>query len=232
MNSFIQEFIGTAILILFGNGVVSNVVLKNSKGNSSGWIVIALGWGVAVFLGALASGGAAMNPAGSIADFIVNGSFSAGELLSKIGGQFAGAIFGSVLVYAAYKLHFDNHPDPAEQLGCFSNAPAIRNNFWNFVTEAIATAALIFIAMRMQDAVSDLGSVKNLPLLFLVLGIGLSLGGPTGYAINPARDLGPRIAHFLLPIKGKGSSDWGYSWIPVVAPIVGAIIGAFLAKAV
>jgi glycerol uptake facilitator protein len=225
---FIAEIIGTMILILLGDGVVANVVLGKTKGNSSGWIVITFGWGMAVFVGAYsvaAISGAHLNPAVTIGLAVTN-QLDWGNVPVYIIGQFIGAFIGAVLVFVHYYPHFAETEDPGLKLAVFSTGPAIRNTGLNLVSEIIGTFMLIFgILMLANGNFSGLGP---LPVALLVLGIGLSLGGSTGYAINPARDLGPRIAHFLLPIPGKGDSDWGYSWIPVVGPIIGAVVAGVL----
>lgn len=228
---FLPEFIGTALLIILGDGVVANVVLNKTKGQNSGWIVITLGWGMAVFLGVYASlhfgGSGHLNPAFTLA-VAAFGDFDKSLLLPFITGQFAGAIAGATLVWLAYKQHFDETADKDLKLAVFCNAPAIRNTAHNLVTEIIGTFVLVFGALSITPAAgSSLGTLDALPVALLVLGIGLSLGGPTGYAINPARDLGPRIAHAFLPIKGKRDSDWDYAWIPVTGPIAGALLAAW-----
>lgn len=232
-SPFLGEFVGTALLLIMGGGVVANVVLNKTKGQNSGWIVITFGWAMAVFLGVFASnslgGSGHLNPAVTIA-VTAFGDFDSSLLLTYIGAQFAGTITGAIVVWIAYKQHFDETPDPALKLAVFSTAPAIRNPLYNLLTEIIGTFILLFgalLASKLKYGYS-LGTLEALPVALLVLGIGLSLGGPTGYAINPARDLGPRIAHFILPIKGKGSSDWGYAWIPVIGPIIGALLAAYL----
>jgi glycerol uptake facilitator protein len=231
MNHFIGEFIGTMLLIILGGGVVANVVLNKTKGNNSGWIVITFGWGMAVFLGVNAStalgGGGHLNPAATIA-LTVFGDFDAANLVIYIVAQFAGAIAGSIIVWVAYKQHFDETTDADLKLAVFCNAPAIRNTGYNLITEIIGTFVLVLGASLFSKHTASTGALDALPVGLLVLGIGLSLGGPTGYAINPARDLGPRIAHFILPIKNKRDSDWSYSWIPVVGPIIGALIAAWV----
>jgi glycerol uptake facilitator protein len=233
MSPFIGEFIGTMLLIIMGDGVVANVVLNKTKGNNGGWIVIVFGWAMAVFLGVYVStslgGSGHLNPAVTIAMVAFN-NFDAALLPTYILAQFAGAITGGVIVWLAYKQHFDNTDDKEGKLAVFCNAPAIRGYGYNLITEIIGTFVLVFGAMAMSKPASTLGTLDALPVGLLILGIGLSLGGPTGYAINPARDLGPRIAHFILPIKNKRDSDWGYSWIPVVGPIIGALIAAYLFK--
>ncbi|TMI64465.1 MAG: aquaporin family protein [Bacteroidetes bacterium] len=233
MSSFIPEFVGTAILIILGAGVIANVVLNKTKGNNSGWIVITFGWAMAVYMGASASlalgGSGHLNPAVTIAMATMT-DFDNSKVLPFIAGQFAGAIVGSIIVWIAYKQHFDETADASTQLAVFSTAPAIRNTGWNLMTEIIGTFVLVLGGSLLSKPASNTGSLGALPVGLLILAIGLSLGGPTGYAINPARDLGPRIAHFILPIKNKRDSDWSYSWIPVVGPIIGALIAAYVFK--
>jgi glycerol uptake facilitator protein len=229
---FMPEFIGTAILIILGDGVVANVVLHKTKGQNSGWMVITFGWAMAVFMGVYActhfGGMGHLNPAFTLAAAAFIPNFDQSLVLPFIAGQFAGAIAGATLVWIAYKQHFDETADKDLKLAVFCNAPAIRHTTHNLITEIIGTFILVFGALAIpQSGGVNLGTLNALPVALLVLGIGLSLGGPTGYAINPARDLGPRIAHFLLPIAGKRDSDWGYSWIPVVGPIIGALLGAW-----
>lgn len=230
MSPFIGEFVGTALLIIMGDGVVANVVLNKTKGQNSGWIVITFGWAMAVFLGVYAStalgGSGHLNPAVTIA-LTAFADFDSALLPTYIGAQFAGAIAGATIVWLAYKQHFAETTDKDLKLAVFCNAPAIRSTGHNLITETIGTFILMFGALAMTPAASSLGTLDALPVALLVLGIGLSLGGPTGYAINPARDLGPRIAHFILPVAGKRDSDWSYSWIPVVGPIAGALLGAW-----
>ena len=233
MNHFTGEFIGTMLLIILGDGVVANVVLNKTKGNNSGLIVIAFGWAIAVFVGVYTStklgGSGHLNPAVTIAMTAFNG-FDSTLLPTYIEAQFAGAITGGIIVWLAYKKHFDATEDKDAMLAVFCNAPAIRSTVFNLITEIIGTFVLVFGALAMSKPSSTLGTLDALPVGLLILGIGLSLGGPTGYAINPARDLGPRIAHFILPIKNKRDSDWGYSWIPVVGPVIGAMIAGYLFK--
>jgi len=235
MSPFFGEFIGTMLLIIMGDGVVANVVLNKTKGNNSGWIVITFGWAMAVFLGVYVStslgGSGHLNPAVTIAMAAFD-NFDVTLLPTYILAQFAGAISGAIIVWIAYKQHFDSTDDKDGKLAVFCNAPAIRGYGYNLMTEVIGTFVLVFGAMAigMSKPASTLGTLDALPVALLILGIGLSLGGPTGYAINPARDLGPRIAHFILPIKNKRDSDWGYSWIPVVGPIIGALLAAYLFK--
>jgi len=231
MSPFIGEFIGTMLLIILGDGVVANVVLNKTKGNNSGWIVIAFGWAMAVFLGvyvAIKLGGSGhLNPAATIAMALFNG-FDTSLVVPYIIAQMSGAITGAIVVWLAYKQHFDDTIEGDAKLAVFCTGPAIRNSGFNLITEIIGTFILVFGALAMSKPVSSLGTLDALPVGLLVLGIGLSLGGPTGYAINPARDLGPRIAHFILPIKNKRDSDWGYAWIPVIGPIIGALLAARL----
>lgn len=231
MNHFIAELIGTALLIILGNGVVANVLLNQTKGNSSGWIVITFGWAIAVFTGVYASaalgGGGHLNPAVSIA-LATFGDFDSGMLLPYIAGQFVGAFIGSLIVWLSYKKHFDTTENADAIRAVFCTAPAIRHSFYNFITEAVGTFILVLGALFISKPTSSLGTLDALPVALLVLGIGLSLGGPTGYAINPARDLGPRIIHALLPIKNKGVSDWSYSWVPVLGPIAGALLASLI----
>lgn len=232
MHPFLGEFIGTMFLIILGDGVVANVVLNKTKGNNGGWIVITFGWAMAVFLGVYAStslgGSGHLNPAVTIAMSVFDSKFDDALLQTYILAQFAGAITGAIIVWLAYKKHFDATDDKDAKLGVFCNAPAIRNTTHNMITEIIGTFVLVLGALTMSRPESSLGALDALPVALLILGIGLSLGGPTGYAINPARDLGPRIAHFILPIKNKRDSDWGYSWIPVVGPVIGALIAAYI----
>jgi glycerol uptake facilitator protein len=233
MSPFLGEFAGTALLIIMGCGVVANVLLSNTKGHNSGLIVITFGWAMAVFIGVYSSttlgGGGHINPAITIA-LSVFGDFDPSLTITYIAAQFSGAIVGAIIAWLAYKQHFDVTADANLKMAVFCNSPAIRNVGYNLITEIIGTFILTFGALTMSKPASTLGTLDALPVGLLVLGIGLSLGGPTGYAINPARDLGPRIAHFFLPIPGKRDSDWSYSWIPVVGPIVGALVAAGLFK--
>lgn len=238
-NIFVAELVGTAILILLGDGVVANVLLRESKGEGAGWIVITAGWGFAVAAGVYAAGiysGAHINPAVTLG-FAVGGITPWADVPMYLLGQFTGAFVGAVLVYLSYLNHWGVTEDANLKLAVFSTGPARRNTGANFTTEVIGTAMLtlgvLAIVGTTGSAMEGLGTGLN-PLLigFLVWGIGLSLGGPTGYAINPARDLGPRIAHAVLPIPGKRDPDWSYSWIPVVAPIVGGIIGVLVWNAI
>lgn len=233
MTPFIGEFAGTALLILMGAGVVANVVLTKTNGQNSGWIVITFGWAMGVFLGVYTSvklgGSGHLNPAVTIA-LAATGAFKSSLVATYLLAQMAGAFTGAVLAWLTYQKHFDETTDADLKKAIFCTAPAIRKPVNNFITEFIGTFVLMFGALCFTDAASSLGTLNALPVSLLVLGIGLSLGGPTGYAINPARDLGPRIAHFILPIPGKRDSDWGYSWVPVLAPVAGALAAAFLFK--
>lgn len=237
MTPFIAEIIGTAILILLGGGVVANVVLNKTIGNSSGWIVITTGWALAVYVAVVIAGpysGAHINPAVSIG-LAIAGKFPWGDVPLYVLAQMIGAMIGASSVWLFYKNHFDATEDADCKKAVFCTAPAIRHTFSNFFSEALGTFVLIFTILYFTNAtindtetVIGLGSLGALPVAFLVWSIGLSLGGTTGYAINPARDLGPRIMHALLPIKNKASSDWSYSWIPVLGPIAGATFAALL----
>jgi len=238
MSEFIAELIGTMFLILLGTGVVANVVLKGTKGNSGGWMVITTGWALAVFVGVVIAGpysGAHLNPAVTLA-LAISGKFAWSKVGLYVLAQILGSILGAVLMWLVYKDHFNTTTDPDSQLAVFSTAPAIRNATFNLLSEIIGTFVLIFVIFYFTNAeMGDqsrapigLGSLGALPVAFLVWAIGLSLGGTTGYAINPARDFGPRIAHALLPIKDKGHSNWKYAWIPIVGPFIGAIIAAVL----
>lgn len=232
MRIFIAEFIGTALLMLLGNGVVANVLLGKSKGQNSGWIVISTGWGFAVGIAVYAIGwvsGGHVNPAVTLG-FALIGKTPWAFVPSYLWGQLLGAMFGSFLVWIAYFPHWKATDNPTFKLLSFSTQPAIRKSFiWPLVTEIIATAVLLFGILALLDAHNQVSS-GFLPYAIgiLIFSIGLSLGGPTGFAINPARDLGPRIMHQILPIPGKGSSDWHYAWVPVVGPFVGGVLGAFL----
>jgi glycerol uptake facilitator protein len=230
MSEFLAEFIGTAFVIIFGNGVVANVVLERTKGNASGLIVIAIGWAMAVFIGVYASApvsGAHLNPAVSLA-LAVTGDFPWAKLPTYFLAQFAGAAAGQLIVWLVYRQHFDATADAAGKLACFSTGPAIRNLPANFLTEAIATFVFMLAILFISKPEMKLGALDALPVSLLVLAVGLSLGGPTGYAINPARDLGPRVMHAVLPMRGKGSSDWTYAWVPVAGPLTGAVLAALV----
>ena len=233
MSIFTAEVIGTALLILLGNGVVACVLLAQSKGLNSGWIVITFGWGMAVMTGAFAVGqfdGAHLNPAVTLG-FAIAGTIKWSKVPEYVAGEFVGAFIGATLVWLAYLDHWRETEDPGLKLACFSTGPAIRNAVSNLITEIIGTFVLVlgilaFFAPKVAGGDPPVTVLGALIVGLLVLGIGLSLGGPTGYAINPARDLGPRIMHAILPIAGKGPSDWGYAWIPVIGPLIGGALGA------
>jgi glycerol uptake facilitator protein len=231
MEAYIAEFIGTALLLLLGSGVVANVLLDQSKGKDGGWLVICWAWAIAVFLGVYAAttlgGSGHLNPAVTLG-FAAFAGFDAAMVPGYIAAQVAGAFVGSSLAWLTYKPHFDATADADVKLAIFCTAPAIRNTPWNLITEAIGTFVLVFGALSISAPTDSLGALDALPVALLVLGIGLALGGPTGYAINPARDFGPRLAHAVLPISGKRDADWGYAWVPIVAPIVGGLLGAGL----
>ena len=241
MQTVLAEVIGTMLLVLLGDGVVANVVLNRTKGQNGGWIVITVGWGVAVTMAVYAVGrisGAHLNPAVTVGLAAI-GSFPWAEVPGYILAQMVGAFAGAVLVWLAYLPHWRVTADPASKLAVFATGPAMRSPGANFVTEVIGTAVLLFGILAIAANAQTLSRPGDVDLSFvfsrglqpllvgvLVLGIGLSLGGPTGYAINPARDLGPRLAHALLPIPGKGNSDWEYGWIPIMGPLVGGVLGA------
>ena len=235
---FISEVIGTGLLLLLGCGVVANVILPRTKGFGGGWLLINFGWGLAVFAGVFAAyrSGAHLNPAVTFG-LLANGADTYAEgvevtataTLVYILAQLVGAFLGAVVAFLAYKNHFDQDADPAVKLGVFSTGPEIRSYAWNFVTEVVGTFVLVYIVIQFGNTPNELGP---LAVAMLVVGIGASLGGPTGYAINPARDLGPRIAHAILPIRGKGSSDWAYSWVPIGGPISGGVLAGLLARVI
>lgn len=230
MNPFFAEFFGTAIIIVFGGGVVANVLLNKTKGNNSGWIVITFGWAVGVFTGVLIAApfsGAHLNPAVTLA-LVLADKFPVTQMAVYIIAQLLGAMFGAVLVWLAYKKHFDATEDSDAMLGIFCTAPNIRSYWYNVITEVIGTFILALAVLYMAKPEVGLGALNALPVAIVVLGLGLSIGGPTGYAINPARDLGPRFIHFLLPIRGKRNSDWSYSWVPILGPMLGAAIAALV----
>lgn len=233
---FLSELFGTAVLVLLGVGVVANVLLTQTKGHGGGTLMINFGWGLAVFAGVYVAyrSGAHLNPAVTLglwvsgaADYAPGVEVTAGSTAVYLVAQFVGAFAGAVVAYLAYRDHFDAEPDPESKLGCFATSPAIKNHPWNLVTEVIATFILVYVVLRFGNTPSQLGP---LAVALLVVGIGASLGGPTGYAINPARDLGPRFAHAVLPIAGKGSSRWSYSWVPVVGPLLGGILAGLVAR--
>ncbi len=242
MSSLIAEFIGTALLVTFGDGVVANVVLSRTKGNNGGWIVITAGWALGVFVGvfaAQAASGAHLNPAVTLA-MAQAGKFPWASVPGYVLAQLLGAFAGGVLVFLHYRLHFKDTADGSAKLACFCTGPNIRNLPQAFFCETLGTFMLVLPVFLMTDAkvtlpngsgpanevIIGLGTLGALPVGLLVFAIGLSLGGTTGYAINPARDLGPRLVHALFPIPGKRDSDWGYAWVPVLAPMVGAALAA------
>ncbi|QGQ21143.1 aquaporin family protein [Cellulomonas sp. JZ18] len=236
-EAFVSEIIGTGMLLLLGAGVVANVILPRTKGFGGGWLLINFGWGLAVFAGVFAAfkSGAHLNPAvtaglwtSGAEEFAPGVEANAGNALLYVVAQLIGAFLGATLAFLAYKKHFDMDADPAVKLGVFSTGPELRSYSWNFVTEVLGTFVLVFIVLAFGSTPSELGP---LAVALLVVGIGASLGGPTGYAINPARDLGPRIAHAVLPIRGKGSSDWSYAWVPVAGPLVGGVLAGLVAQA-
>ena len=234
MTAFTGEIVGTAILIILGDGVVANVLLNKTNGFNSGWIVITMGWAMAVFAGVFVSAsasGAHLNPAVTIA-LAYAGKFSWSLVPTYIAAQMIGAMIGAFVVWLAYKQHFDATENASSKLAVFCTGPAIRNPAHNLLSEIIGTFVFILCVLFIVPPSNELGSLDALPVAFVVLAIGLSLGGTTGYPINPARDLGPRIMHAILPIKNKGTSDWAHSWIPVVAPIVGGLLAALLFQAI
>ena len=227
---YLAEYISTALLVLLGNGVVANCVLNKNKGFNAGWIVITFGWAMAVFVGvfvAASSSGAHLNPAVTLA-LALTGKFAWCGVPFYILSQILGAMTGALMVWIAYRKHFAETGDEASKLGVFCTAPAIRSYKDNLLTEIIGTFVLVFGVLFIAAPEVGLGAIDALPVALLVLAIGLSLGGPTGYAINPARDLGPRIMHALLPIPKKGGSDWSYSWVPVLGPFLGAALAALI----
>lgn len=224
------EFIGTTLLILLGTGVVANVSLKKTFGNSGGWIVITLGWSMAVFVGVIFSAaisGAHLNPAVTLA-LAIKGSFEWDKVPLYVLAQISGAATGSFLCWISYKKHFDEHVQEEGVLGVFATGPAIQHSFYNFLTECIATFVFIVAIFSITKPAAGIGSIDAIPVSFIVLAIGLCLGGSSGYAINPARDLGPRIMHALLPIPRKGNSNWFYAWVPILGPLAGAALAALL----
>jgi glycerol uptake facilitator protein len=228
MSNFVAELVGTLLLVLLGDGVVAGVVLKGTKSNNSGWIVITMGWGLAVAMSVFVTGqysGAHLNPAVSFA-LLIGGGLNFTGFLTYVSAQMIGAILGALLVFVMYFPHFEKHTKEDSALGVFATGPAIRNPVFNLISEAIGTFVLVFVILNFKDV----GPLQPLMVGFLVVGIGLSLGGTTGYAINPARDLGPRLVHQLLTsanlLKTKPDSDWGYAWIPVVGPLLGGALAA------
>lgn len=244
MHPYLAEFIGTMLLILMGVGVVANVSLKDSYAFGGGWVVITFGWGLGVFIGVIVAGpfsGAHINPAVSIG-LAMAGLFPWAEVPMYIIAQLGGAIAGALLAWWQFSDHYNRSDDAAGILGSFCTAPSIKNTPKNLFSEALGTFVLIFVVLHLsganlaadglENAKIGLGSIGALPVALLVVGIGMSLGGTTGYAINPARDLGPRIVHALVPIKAKGGSNWAYSWVPIVGPVIGAAIAALLYRSI
>lgn len=232
MTPFFGEFIGTGMIIILGQGVVANVVMPKSKGQNGGWIVISFGWAIGVFVGVYCSAAASkahLNPAVTLA-FAFLGKIPWSLVPTYLAAQLLGAMAGSLLAWLAYRGHYVEPGDPSAKLATFCTGPAIRKPLDNLITEIIGTFILILGVLYIASPSSSLGALDALPVALLVLGIGLSLGGPTGYAINPARDLGPRIMHTLLPIPGKRDSDWGYAWVPILGPALGALLAAMVFK--
>ncbi len=232
MTTFVAEIVGTAILVLLGDGVVANTVLKESKGQGAGWGVITMGWGLAVFVAVLcvaAYSGAHINPAVTVG-LAIAGKFSWSLVPTYLAGQFIGAALGAFFVWLHFRLHFERTEDQDLKLAVFCTTPAIRNTLSNLISEIIGTFVLVFAVLQMAAPEVGLGALDAIPVALVVLVIGLSLGGTTGYAINPARDLSPRILHALLPIPGKRDSDWGYAWIPIAGPLVGGALAALLRR--
>ncbi|MEI7421707.1 MAG: MIP/aquaporin family protein [Prolixibacteraceae bacterium] len=230
MNPFFGEFFGTAIILLSGGGVCANVALDKTNGHKSGWIVITFGWAIGVFTGVLFAApisGAHLNPAVTLA-LVLAHKFSPSLMFTYMAAQLLGAMFGAGLVWLAYKKHFDVTTDGSTKLGVFCSGPSIRSYGYNLLTEIIGTHVLIMAVLYMAAPDVGLGALNALPVALVVLGIGLSIGGPTGYAINPARDLGPRIMHQFLPIPNKRDSDWKYAWVPILGPFLGAVSAVVL----
>ncbi|MGI8905155.1 MAG: MIP/aquaporin family protein [Candidatus Sumerlaeaceae bacterium] len=233
MEPYLYEFIGTTLLLLLGNSVVANVYLNQTKAQNSGWLVITLGWAVFIFVAVFIAGarsGAHLNPAVTLG-LTVAGKFEASKVPGYMAAQLLGAMAGSTAAWLHYRPHFSVTESPQLKLAVFCTTPAIRSTPANLLSEVLATFVLVFAALMLSAPSVGLGSIDALPIALVVLAIGLCLGGTTGYAINPARDLGPRIMHAILPVGRKGSSDWGYAWIPVVGPLLGGVIAAFLWKA-
>ncbi|MFV1884069.1 MAG: MIP/aquaporin family protein [Balneola sp.] len=230
MEAYLGEILGTFLLMVLGLGVNANVSLKKTYGSGGGWLLINWGWGIAVFVAVFVSAGisgAHINPAVTVG-LAIAGKFSWGLVPGYIIAQFIGAIIAAVMIWIQFKNHFEETEDQATKLGVFSTGPAIKDTWNNFYSETLGTFVLVLAVLYLAAPDVGLGSIEALPVGLLVLGIGISLGGTTGYAINPARDLGPRIAHAFLPIKGKGSSNWGYSWIPVLGPLTGGVLAALV----
>ena len=238
-QQFLSELVGTAMLLLLGGGVVATAILTKSKGLGGGWLLINFGWGLAVFAGVTVSyaSGAQLNPAVTVGLLASGGMTDFGLAILLIIAQLIGAMIGALLVWLAFKKHFDEETNAGTILGVFSTGPEIRSYAWNLITEIIGTFVLVFVVIGFGHAgdpatktPAGLAALGALPVALLVVGIGASLGGPTGYAINPARDLGPRIMHAVLPIQNKGGSDWGYAWVPIVGPLLGGLIAGLLSR--
>jgi glycerol uptake facilitator protein len=230
MTPFLAEMLGTAIVIIIGNGVVANVVLPNTKGNNAGLLAIVFGWMIAVFVGVYITtptSGGHLNPAVTIA-LATAGKFSWSLVPSYILAQMLGAMLGAIIVWVIYRPQFNEANNPGDQLACFATGPSIRDLKQNLLVETLATFVFLLGIFYIKPSDIEMGAMSALPVALLVAGIGFGLGGPTGWAINPARDLGPRIVHFILPMKGKGSSDWGYALVPVLGPIIGGILAAIV----
>jgi len=233
---FFSEVFGTALLVLFGVGVVANVLLAKTKGRGADWLLISFGWGLAVFVGVFAAwrSGAHLNPAVTLgllasgtSEYAPDVPVTLASTVTYLAAELVGAVIGAALAWAAYRKHYDAEEDGGTILGTFSTGPEIRSPFWNVVTEVIGTFALVYIILQFGNTPTEVGPLN---VALLVVAIGASLGGPTGYAINPARDLGPRIAHALLPIRHKGPSDWGYAWVPVVGPVIGGVLAGLVSR--
>ncbi len=234
MTNFLSEFLGTALLIALGDGVVANVILPKTKGNGGGLISICFGWGLAVFVAVYATApysGGHLNPAVTVA-LAWLGKFPWQDVPTYVLAQLSGAMTGALLVWVIYRQHLNEAADAATKLAVFSTGPSIRSSFQNLLTETLATFVFMIGVLFIVKPAGSLGALDALPVALLVVCVGLGLGGPTGWAINPARDLGPRIMHAILPIKNKGASDWSYSWIPVVGPILGGILAAVVWEAI
>lgn len=233
---FFSEVFGTALLVLFGVGVVANVLLAKTKGRGADWLLVSFGWGLAVFVGVFAAwrSGAHLNPAVTLgllssgaSEYAPDVPVTVASTLTYLSAEMVGAFIGAVLAWAAYRKHYDAEEDGSTILGTFSTGAEIRSPFWNVVTEVIGTFALVYIILQFGNTPTEVGPLN---VALLVVAIGASIGGPTGYAINPARDLGPRIAHALLPIRHKGSSDWGYAWVPVAGPVIGGVLAGLVSR--
>jgi glycerol uptake facilitator protein len=233
---FFSEVFGTALLVLFGVGVVANVLLARTKGRGADWLLISFGWGLAVFVGVFAAwrSGAHLNPAVTLgllssgaSEYAPDVPVTFASTVVYLVAEMVGAFIGAVLAWLAYRKHYDAEEDAGLVLGTFSTGPEIRSYGWNLVTEVIATFTLVYVILQFGNTPTQVGPLN---VALLVVAIGASLGGPTGYAINPARDLGPRLAHAVLPIRHKGGNDWGYAWVPVVGPIIGGVLAGLVSQ--